>query len=116
MEIYFKHINKQGGVHGRKILTKYYDDAFKPQKSVANTKKLVEKDGVFAILCSQGTGPVRKTVRYLTGKKVPLLFPYQGLPIKGVKTIFTSFVPYPTQAEIVVSWLVKKKGMPFLFA
>jgi len=110
LEVYIKYINDQGGVHGRKILTKYYDDGYKPQNAVANTRRLVERDKVFAILCSQGTSPVMATVKYLTQKKVPLLFPFQGVPIKGVKTIFTSFVPYPTQSEIVVTWLVKEKG------
>ncbi len=110
LEIYFKHINAQGGVHGRKILTKYYDDGYKPQNAVANTKRLVEQDGVFAIVSSQGTSPVMATVKYLTQQKVPLLFPFQGVPIKGVKTIFTSFAPYPMQSEVVTTWLVKEKG------
>ncbi|MDP6394253.1 MAG: ABC transporter substrate-binding protein [Desulfobacterales bacterium] len=110
LEIYFKHINAQGGVHGRKIVTQYYDDGYKPQNAVANTKRLVEQDKVFAILSPQGTAPVMATVKYLTGNKVPLLFPFQGVPIKGVKTIFTSFAPYPTQSEVVTSWLVEKKG------
>ena len=110
LELYIKHINDQGGVHGRKILTKYYDDAYKPQNAVANTRRLVEQDGVFAILCSQGTSPVMATVKYLIEEKVPLLFPFQGAPITGKKTIFTSYAPYPTQSQIVVTWLVKEKG------
>lgn len=109
MDLVFKDVNGKGGVHGRKILTKYYDDGYKPQNAVANTKRLVERDGVFAILASQGTSPVMATVKYLTKEKVPLLFPFQGVPITGVKTIFTSFIPYPTQSEIVVTWLVKQK-------
>lgn len=110
LELYIKHVNDQGGVHGRKILTKYYDDGYKPQNAVANTKKLVEHDKVFAILSSQGTSPVMATVKYLTESKVPLLFPFQGVPISGKRTIFTSFVPYPTQSEIVVGWLVSEIG------
>lgn len=110
LELYFKHVNDQGGVHGRKILTKYYDDGYKPQNAVANTKKLVEQDKVFAILSSQGTSPVMATVKYLTDQEVPLLFPFQGVPISGKKTIFTSFTPYPAQTEIVINWLVKQRG------
>ncbi len=110
LESYIGYINAQGGVHGRKILTQYYDDGYKPQNAVANTKRLVEQDKVFAILASQGTPPVMATVKYLTQNKVPLLFPFQGVPITGQKTIFTSFTPYPNQAELVVTWLVKVKG------
>ncbi len=110
LEAYIGYINAQGGVHGRKIMTQYYDDGYKPQNAVANTKRLVEQDKVFAILASQGTGAVMATVKYLTQNKVPLLFPFQGVPISGQKTIFTSFTPYPNQSELVVTWLVKVKG------
>jgi ABC-type branched-subunit amino acid transport system substrate-binding protein len=110
LEAYIGYINAQGGVNGRKILTQYYDDGYKPQNAVGNTKRLVEQDKVFAILASQGTGPVMATVKYLTQNKVPLLFPFQGVPLSGQKTIFTSFTPYPNQSELVVTWLVKIKG------
>jgi len=110
LEAYFGYVNDRGGVHGRKILTQYYDDGYKPQNAVANTKRLVEQDNVFAIVSSQGTGAVMATVKYLTKNKVPLIFPFQGVPISGQKTIFTSFTPYPNQSELVVTWLVKIKG------
>jgi len=110
LEAYFGYVNDRGGVHGRKILTQYYDDGYKPQNAVANTKRLVEQDKVFAIVASQGTGAVMATVKYLTQNKVPLIFPFQGVPITGQKTIFTSFTPYTNQSELVVTWLVKVKG------
>jgi len=110
LEAYFGYINNQGGVHGRKIITQYYDDGYKPQNAVANTKRLVDQDKVFAILSSQGTGAVMATVKFLTQNKIPLLFPFQGVPIAGQKTIFTSFTPYPNQSELVITWLVKVKG------
>lgn len=110
LEAYFGYINDQGGVHGRKILTKYYDDGYKPQNAVANTKRLVEQDKVFAIVSSQGTPPVAATIKYLTQNKVPLIFPFYGAPTPGEKYVFNSFTLYPTQSELVVTWLVKKKG------
>jgi ABC-type branched-subunit amino acid transport system substrate-binding protein len=87
LEAYIGYVNAQGGVNGRKIKTQYYDDGYKPQNAVGNTKRLVEQDKVFAILASQGTGPVMATVKYLTQNKVPLLFPFQGAPISGQKTL-----------------------------
>jgi branched-chain amino acid transport system substrate-binding protein len=108
-EVYFNHVNQEGGIHGRKLLMKTYDDAYDPTKAVANTKRLVEEDGVFCILTPQGTSPVFATLKYLEQRKVPLLFPFQGTPIKG-KDVFTSFTSYPRETEIVVNWLVKKKG------
>ncbi len=110
LEGYFGYVNDRGGVHGRKIITQYYDDGYKPQNAVANTKRLVDQDKVFAIVSSQGTGAVMATVKFLTQNKVPLIFPFQGVPISGQKTIFTSFTPYSNQSELVVTWLVKIKG------
>jgi branched-chain amino acid transport system substrate-binding protein len=110
LEAYFGYVNAMGGVNGRKILSQYYDDGYKPQNAVANTKRLVEQDKVFAIVASQGTGAVMATVKYLTQNKVPLIFPFQGVPITGQKDIFTSFTPYPNQSELVITWLVKVKG------
>jgi ABC-type branched-subunit amino acid transport system substrate-binding protein len=52
LEAYIGYINARGGVNGRKILTQYYDDGYKPQNAVGNTKRLVEQDKVFAILAS----------------------------------------------------------------
>ena len=110
LESYIGYVNAEGGVNGRKILTQYYDDGYKPQNAVANTKRLVEQDKVFAILSSQGTGAVGATVKYLTQNKVPLLFPFWGEPSPGQKYIFNSFTRYPNQSELVVTWLVKVKG------
>ena len=62
LESYIGYVNAMGGVNGRKILTQYYDDGYKPQNAVANTKRLVDQDKVFAILASQGTAPVMATV------------------------------------------------------
>lgn len=110
LEAYFGHINAQGGVNGRKILGQYYDDGYKPQNAVANTKRLVEQDKVFAILSSQGTSPVGATIKYLMENKVPLLFPFYGDVTPGERYIFNSFTRYPTQSELVITWLLKVKG------
>jgi ABC-type branched-subunit amino acid transport system substrate-binding protein len=110
LESYIGYVNAQGGVNGRKILTQYYDDGYKPQNAVANTKRLVEQDKVFAVLSSQGTAPVGATVKYLTQNKVPLLFPFWGETTPGQRYIFNSFTRYPSQSELVVTWLVKVKG------
>ena len=67
LEAYFAYVNEKGGVHGRKILSQYYDDGYKPQNAVANTKRLVEQDKVFAILslCIAGTIGMRCFFMYM---------------------------------------------------
>lgn len=112
MEAYMEYVNAQGGVNGRKLEWKWYDDGYKPQDAVANTKRLVEQDGIFAVLVNQGTATVKAVVPYLEEKKVPLLFPFQGdSDLHGKKYIFTSFTYYDTQTRLVARWLVEKKGL-----
>src|SRR5207237_8904839 len=62
VDLYFKALNESGGVHGRKVRTIYYDDGYRPQDAVANTRKLVEQDGIFAVIAPQGTPPVVATL------------------------------------------------------
>src|ERR1700730_9046517 len=75
---YFKMINDQGGVNGRKINLIQYDDAYSPPKTVEQVRKLVESDEVlltFQILGTPGNTAVQK---YLNIKKVPQLFAATG--------------------------------------
>jgi len=75
---YFKRINDEGGINGRKIVFISYDDAFSPPKSVEQTRKLVEGDEVFAIFSSPGTASNTATMKYLNQKKVPQIFVTSG--------------------------------------
>lgn len=111
IEAVLKGVNEKGGIHGRKIEWKWYDDGYKPQDAVANMKRLVEQDGVFAVINNQGTSPVMAVIPYLEQKQVPLLFPFAGnSSLHGKKHIFTSFTYYETQTTIMSKWLVEKKN------
>jgi branched-chain amino acid transport system substrate-binding protein len=74
MAAYYKMVNDQGGVNGRKIHFISYDDAYTPPKTVEQTRKLVEEDGVLLIAGSLGTAMNSAIQRYLNQKKVPQLF------------------------------------------
>ena len=75
---YFKMINDQGGVNGRKIIFLSYDDAYSPPKTVEMTRKLVEQDGVLLMLNPLGTPTNTAIQHYLNQKKVPQLFAATG--------------------------------------
>src|SRR5438876_7763349 len=107
VDLYFKAVNDGGGIHGRKVRTVYYDDGYKPQEAVANTRKLLEQDGVFAIIAPQGTPPVVATLEYLEENRVPLLFPFQGSPItRGRKWVFSGMTLYDRQSRMMIDYLV----------
>ncbi|MBI5439982.1 MAG: ABC transporter substrate-binding protein [Deltaproteobacteria bacterium] len=112
VESYFEYVNSKGGVHGRKLAWKWYDQAYKPQEAVMNVKRLVEQDGVFCILINEGTATVAAVIPYLEQNKIPLIFPFQGdSAYHGRKYIFNTFAYYDTQTRIITQWLIEKKGM-----
>jgi branched-chain amino acid transport system substrate-binding protein len=71
---YFKKINEEGGINGRKINLISYDDAYSPPKTVEQTRKLVESDEVMAIVGNVGTASNVAIQKYLNARKVPQLF------------------------------------------
>jgi ABC-type branched-subunit amino acid transport system substrate-binding protein len=73
---YFKMINDRGGINGRKVNLISLDDGYSPPKSVEQTRKLVEDEGVVAIFSSVGTAQNAAVQKYLNGKKIPQLFVY----------------------------------------
>jgi branched-chain amino acid transport system substrate-binding protein len=75
---YFKMINDQGGINGRKIEFISYDDGFSPPKTVEQVRKLVESDEVFALFNVVGTAGNSAIQKYVNLKKVPHLFISSG--------------------------------------
>jgi ABC-type branched-subunit amino acid transport system substrate-binding protein len=75
---YFKMINDQGGVNGRKINFIVYDDAYSPPKTVEQVRKLVESDEVLLTFNMVGTPPNSAVQKYLNQLKVPQLFAGTG--------------------------------------
>ncbi len=78
-DAYFRYVNARGGVHGRKIVYKYLDDAYEPAKTVLLTQQLVEQDKVFALFDSVGTDNVLAIRDYVNDRKVPDLFVGSGV-------------------------------------
>src|SRR5690348_2223491 len=75
---YFRMINAEGGINGRKINFISYDDGYTPPKTVEQARKLVESDDVLLIFNSLGTPPNSAIHKYMNQKKVPQLFVATG--------------------------------------
>jgi branched-chain amino acid transport system substrate-binding protein len=75
---YFKKVNDEGGVNGRKINYITYDDQYSPPKTVEMVRKLVEQDQVAALFQTLGTPPNSAIHKYMNEKKVPHLFVATG--------------------------------------
>jgi branched-chain amino acid transport system substrate-binding protein len=77
-EAFFRMINEQGGINGRKITFITYDDGFSPPKTVEMVRKLVEEDKVLLLFNTLGTAPNTAIHKYLNQRKVPHLFIASG--------------------------------------
>jgi branched-chain amino acid transport system substrate-binding protein len=77
-EAYFKKINAEGGINGRKINFISYDDNYSPPKTVEQARKLVESDEVLLVFNPLGTPPNTAIQKYMNQKKVPQLFVATG--------------------------------------
>ena len=75
---FFKMLNEQGGINGRKIQFISYDDSYSPPKTVEQARRLVEQDGVLLIFNSLGTPTNTAIQKYMNQKKVPQLFVATG--------------------------------------
>lgn len=71
LDAYFKKINEEGGIYGRKIKFIYEDDAYQAAKTQAVAKKLVEQEKVFAVVGGIGTANNLGVKDYLIENGVP---------------------------------------------
>src|SRR3981081_2470374 len=112
-EAYFKKINAEGGINGRKINFVTYDDGYSPPKAVEQVRKLVESDEVLLVFNSLGTASNSAIQKYLNTKKVPQLF------VATVDTKWNDTKDFPwtmgwqpsyqSEARIYAKFLMKEK-------
>ena len=77
----FKEVNRQGGVFGRKIRLRTYDDGYQPDPSVKNTMTLMLEDDVFGLFGYVGTPTVTRVLPLLKkfqDRSILLFFPFTG--------------------------------------
>ena len=110
---YFKMINDQGGINGRKIDYISNDDAYSPPKSVEQTRKLVESDEVLLMFSALGTASNSAIHKYLNAKKVPQLFNASGATKWNDPKNFPwtmGWLPsYQSEGRIYAKYLLKEK-------
>jgi len=112
-DAFFRMINDQGGIAGRKINFIFYDDGFNPAKTVEQTRRLIESDNVAFLFSMLGTAPNSAVVKYINSSKVPHLF----LAVNGDK--WGDYQNYPwtmgfapssrTEAQIFAKYALSQK-------
>jgi len=108
---YFEYVNSRGGVHGRKIRFLVGDDHFNPPDSVEVVRKLVEQNGVFAIMSGLGDAQHAAVWKYLEERGIPDMWISGGLvkwtdPV--VKTRFQGNPDYLTEGRMLGEYIAEQ--------
>ena len=110
---YFKMINDQGGIAGRKINLISLDDAYSPPKTVEQVRRLVEDEKVAFCFQTLGTAPNLAIRQYLNDNKVPQLFVSTGAAVFADPQHFPWTIGYnpnyQTEAHIYGKNILKTK-------
>ena len=108
---YFKKINEEGGINGRKINFVTEDDSYSPPKAVEMVRKLVEQDQVLLVFNPLGTPSNTAIQKYLNEQKVPQLFVATGATKWGNPKDFPwtmGWQPtYQAEAKIYAGYILK---------
>src|SRR4051794_33962782 len=113
IDAYFKKVNAEGGINGRKINFISYDDGYSPPKAVEQVRKLVESDEVLVVFQPLGTPSNTAIQKYLNAKKVPQLFVATGATKWNDPKNFPWTIgwqpSYQSEARIYAKYLMKEK-------
>jgi branched-chain amino acid transport system substrate-binding protein len=113
--LYFKMINEEGGIHGRKITYFLRDDAYQPPKTKAIAKELVEDKEIFAFACGVGTATGFAVRDYLEKNRVPWVGPAAGsvhwcYPPEEAPYLFGTYPLYCDEAFLLVNYAIETLG------
>ena len=112
---YFEQQNKAGGINGRKLELVALDDGYETERTLANTKVLLQEKNVFALLAYYGSSPTTEALNNIIGPaKVPLVGTISGAnslrePISvnpNSRYMFNVRASYADESEAMISQLV----------
>ena len=108
---YFKKVNDEGGINGRKINYITLDDQYSPPKTVEMIRRLVEQDQVAFVFQTLGTPPNSAIHKYMNQQKTPHLFVATGATKWNDPKNFPwtmGFQPnYQTEGRIYAAYILK---------
>ena len=113
-EAWAKHVNAQGGIHGRKIRVVMKDDGYVPGRAVANVTEM--KDSVFGVVGLLGTAILNANKDVVAEAKLPTIYPYGNpqvwarQPREKIRYVFAVYPDYSDEGEFLVQQAAKLVG------
>lgn len=112
-DIWYRQVNEQGGINGRKINFKMVDDQYNPSRTTVVVKEFIERDKCFAIANPLGSAPTSAVIDYIAENKVPLIGAGTGaaknLEIPS-KYVFPLYPSYNTEGQDLVRFAKEQLG------
>lgn len=115
IQSYFEQLNKSGGINGRKLQLVALDDGYETERTVANTRSLINEKNAFALLSFYGSSPTTEAMNSVFGPaKVPLVGTISGAetlrqPISAnpnSRYMFHVRASYADETEAIVNQMV----------
>jgi branched-chain amino acid transport system substrate-binding protein len=110
----FEEANRAGGVGGRRLELRAYDDRYEPELAVANTLKLIRDDGVFALIGAVGTPTSAASEPIARAAGVPFIAPFTGaefLRDPALSHVVNVRASYFEETEAMVERLIEGLGV-----
>lgn len=113
---YFKHINDQGGIHGRKFEIVQEDTACAPAKGIAAAKKLVHQDKVFYLHGNSCSGVAMAVKPTVSPTGIPWIIahavnPKITMPVNDKRSIFHGVPAGPAYGSTMGKFVMSKPGV-----
>jgi branched-chain amino acid transport system substrate-binding protein len=112
-DLWYRQVNEQGGINGRKINFKMVDDQYNPSRTTVIVKEFIERDKCFAIANPLGSAPTSAVIDYIAESKVPLIGAGTGaaknLEIPS-KYVFPLYPSYNTEGQDLVRFAKEQLG------
>ena len=107
----FNEVNQTGGIHGRQLKLISLDDAYEPEKAIENTRRLIHKHKVFALIGGVGTPTSRAVLPILSEESIPYIGPFTGaefLRDKKLKNVINIRASYQQEIQYIAQQLTDK--------
>ena len=112
IEAAFREVNEAGGVHGRRLELLSLDDGYEPEGAIRNTRRLIEDEGVFALIGGVGTPTSRSAVPVAAEAGVPYVAPFTGAGfLRDEPNVINLRASYAQETEEMVARLTRDLGI-----
>ncbi len=110
----FEEVNRTGGVGGRRLELRSYDDRYEPELAIANTRRLINDDGVFALIGEVGTTTSAASEPIARAAGIPFIAPFTGaefLRDPALGHVVNVRASYFEETETIVERLTSDLGL-----